>query len=325
MFYPISRLASVILAAVGLAAGAAGTMAQSYPSKPIRVVVPFPPGGVDLVVRLMQEHLSTALGQPIIIENRAGATGMIGTALVSRAAPDGYTLLHVPGAGLALRKFVSVNPVPDMLKDLTPIATTIDVAQFIVINASVPVNSMKEFVEYTKKNPGKLNYGSAGIASTQHLMGELLVQNGVSMVHVPFPGIAPALAALLGDSIQMSFHALASVSGPVKEGKLKILATPLGSRYKSAPQIPAVNEILPTFEMPQYWMGFFGPPGLPQSIVVRINTEVGRALEAPDVGSKMNVQDFIIIKTPADQMTGYVKASVDSYERLLSKVKIPPQ
>ena len=325
MFACILFLLRAILAGSGFAAISASVLAQGYPAKPIRVVIPFPPGGVDLVVRLMQQRLNAGLGQPIVIENRAGATGMIGTALVARAAPDGYTLLHVPGAGLALRKFVSVNPVPDMLKDLTPIATTVDVATFIVVGASVPVSTMKELVDYAKKNPGKLNYGSAGIASTQHLMGELLVQNGVDMVHVPFPGIAPALAALLGDSIQMSFHALASVNGAVKEGKLKVLATPLAKRYEGAPQIPTVNEILPAFEMPQYWMGFFGPPALPQAIVSRINSEVGKALEAAEVAAKLSEQDFIVIKTAPDQITGFVKSSVDAYERLLSKVKIPPQ
>ena len=315
-----------ILVLAAAAAMPATLLAQAWPAKPIRVVVPFPPGAaVDLTARLLQQHMATGLGQPVIIENRAGATGMIGADYVVRAASDGYTLLYMPGSGLALRKFISINPVPDIQKDLTPIASTMELVNSIVVSAALPVVSMKELVEFTKKNPGKLNYGSAGVASTQHLTGEVLGQQGVNMVNVPFNGLQPALAALLAGHIQVGIFDLATTRGQVKEGKLKLLAITPAKRYSGAPQVPTVSETLPGFEMPDFWMGYFGPANLPPAIVRRLNAEVNQALAAPDVMAKLAEQSFNVVPMSPEELQSYVKRSVDAHERVITSAKIPKQ
>ena len=301
-------------------------LSQAYPARPIRVVAPFPPGGgVDLTARVLQQRLSAGLGQPIVIENRAGASGMIGAEYVSRSAPDGYTLAYTVGSDLALKRFVSRAPTLDMLKDLTPIASALESVSCIAVAGSSTVNSITELIDLAKRNPGKLNFGSAGMNSSQHLTGELFRQYGVDMVHVPFNGLAPGVVALMGGQIEVAITNFASVSAQLREGKVKVLAVTRPKRYEDAPHIPAVNEALPGFNMPVAFFGFFGPPGLPRPIVMRLNAEVGRALESPEVRAKAKELYMSVIFTSPDQFAGMIRESIDAYGRIAHAARIQPQ
>jgi tripartite-type tricarboxylate transporter receptor subunit TctC len=187
------------------------------------------------------------------------------------------------------------------------------------------VSSIRELVEYSKKNPGKLNYGSAGIASTQHLTGEVLATHGVSMVNVPFKGLQPALTALLAGDIHVGIFDLAIVRSHVAEGRLKLLAITPAKRFSGAPHVPTVSEDLPGFEMPNFWMGYFGPARLPQPIVQRLNAEVNKALNAPEVRKKLAELQFNTVPMSPEELRAYVKHSVDAHEKVIRAAKIPKQ
>lgn len=300
--------------------------AQSYPSKPIRLVVPYPPGGgVDITARMLQPKLSAGLGQPIVIDNRGGATGGIGAELVSRAASDGYTIVFTVGSELATRRFVRKGPALDPLKDLTPIASALESVSCLAVSSAMPANSVQELFDYARKNPGKLNFGTAGINSSQHIMGEMLRQHGVDMVHVPFSGLAPAMVAVMGGQIQVTISNLATVGSAVREGKVKVLAVMRPKRYEGAPQIPAVGEALPDFNIPVSFWGFFGPPGLPQPIVSRLSAEVARALETPDIRDKARELSMSILYANPEQFTAMLREAAEVYAKVVKTAGIQPQ
>ena len=301
-------------------------LAQGYPSKPIRMVVPFPPGGaVDLTARLAQPRLSQSLGQPVVIDNRVGAGGMIGADFVSKSPPDGYTLAYLVGSDLALRKWVSKVPVPDMLKELTPIAGAVEAGAVVAVNAAVPVGSLQELVDFAKRNPGKLNYASAGIASSQHLTGELFKQHGIDMVHIPFNGLGPAMTALMSGQTEVGISNFSTLKGAMRDGKVKVLAVTQAKRYEGAPQLPTVGEVLPGFVIPSSWFGYFGPPGMPAPLVSRLTAEIGQALEGADVLAKIREADLSVIHSPPAQFAAYAQSTVDIYGKIVQAAKIPPQ
>ncbi len=321
------RTRSILLAAAVLTAALAPVaLAQSYPVKPIRLVVPYPPGGgVDLTGRLLQQRLAQALGQAIIIENRAGATGMIGAEYVARAAPDGYTLAYTVGSDMALKRFVSKDPTLDITKDFTPIASALESVSCIAVSAALQVNSFKELVDMARRSPGKLNFGTAGMNSSQHLTGELLRMHGVELTHVPFNGLAPALVALMGGQVEVAITNIVSVSSQLREGKVKVLAVPRPKRYEDSPNVPTVGEVLPGFNMPVAFFGFLGPAGLPQPVVMRINAEVGRALEAPEVTAKVKELSMSVLYTSPEQFMVLIRNAIEAYGKITQTAGIKPQ
>jgi tripartite-type tricarboxylate transporter receptor subunit TctC len=318
--------ATAALCLAALAATGPVSMAQSYPVKPIRVVVPFPPGGgVDLTGRLLQQRLAQGLGQAVIIENRAGATGMIGAEYVSRAAPDGYTLAFTVGSDMALKRFVVKEPTLDITKDFTAIASALESVSCIAVADSLKINSFKELIDMARRSPGKLNFGSAGMNSSQHLTGELLRMHGVEMTHVPFNGLAPALVALMGGQVEVAVTNIASVTSQLRDGKVKVLAVTRPKRYEDAPNIPTVGELLPGFNMPVAFFGFLGPPGMPQPVVGRISSEVGRALEAPEVTAKAKELSMSVLYAPPEQFTAMIRNAVEAYGKIAQTAGIKPQ
>ena len=321
------RTRSILLAAAVLTAALAPVaLAQSYPVKPIRLVVPYPPGGgVDLTGRLLQQRLAQALGQAIIIENRAGATGMIGAEYVARAAPDGYTLAYTVGSDMALKRFVSKDPTLDITKDFTPIASALESVSCIAVSAALQVNSFKELVDMARRSPGKLNFGTAGMNSSQHLTGELLRMHGVELTHVPFNGLAPALVALMGGQVEVAITNIVSVSSQLREGKVKVLAVTRPKRYEDSPNVPTVGEVLPGFNMPVAFFGFLGPAGLPQPVVMRINAEVGRALEAPEVTAKVKELSMSVLYTSPEQFMVLIRNAIEAYGKITQTAGIKPQ
>ena len=303
----------VVLAVLGFAPGAG---AQDYPSRPVHIFVPYAPGGaVDLTARLMQQGLSEALGQPVVVDNKPGAAGRVGAEQVSRAPPDGYTLLYTVGAELAMRQ--SGPGAIDPARDLTPIASTVASVSCVVTRAGLPVHSLAALIEYAKRNPGKLTYGSAGIASTFHLTGERMKQYGLDMVHVPFKGAGPSVAALVSGEIDVSLTNLATALPQVRQGKIRLLAVTQSRRFEGAPDTPAIDEALPGFGMPVAWYAFFGPPGLPRPIVAKLAAAIGQLLETPELKSRISEGAMSVVFTGPDRLPDFIRETSAAYGRII--------
>jgi tripartite-type tricarboxylate transporter receptor subunit TctC len=310
------NLRAAALAAAFACVVALPVRAQDYPAKPIHLVVPFPPGGaIDLTARLQQPLLSAALGQPVVVDNRPGAAGAIGAGFVSRAAPDGHTLLYTVGADLAIRH--GQPGALDLTRDLTPIAAAVASVSCVAARAGLPVGSIAELMDYAKRNPGKLTYGSSGIGSTQHLTGERLRQSGMDMVHVPFKGVAPAMTALVAGQIDLVVTNLATAVPQLRQGKLRVLAVTQPNRFEGARDIPAINESLAGFDMPVAWYGFFGPPRLPAAVVSRLNAVIQKALQVPELKEKITGASMSVMSTSPEQFMDLIRDTVEAYGRVV--------
>src|SRR6266568_4221774 len=259
--------------------------AQAWPAaKPITMVVPFPPGpALDLVARLVGAKIGASLGQTIVIENRVGANGTIGAHLVARAMPDGYTVLMTTASTHVTAVHLMKNLAYDPIRDFTPIAAAVEPVTCLVVNGALPVNSVADLIAYAKARPGEMSYGSSGVGSVFHLMGELFNQSaGVKINHVPYRGVAPALQDVIAGHIPMAFLSISNLLGVADQGNVKILAVLEPRRFALRPQIPSMSEVLPAFRKPSSWFGLFGPAGLPAPIMARLNAETIKALTAPD-------------------------------------------
>jgi tripartite-type tricarboxylate transporter receptor subunit TctC len=257
-----------------LAARVPASAQQTWPTaKPITIVVPVPPGPtVDMIARLVASKLSEALGQTVIVDNRSGANGTIGSAIVAHAAPDGYTLLAATPASHVTAVHLTKDLPFDPVKDFTPIMAAAEPLTALVVNAELPVNSVQELIAYAKANPGKLSYGSSGIGSVFHLTGELFNRTaGVNITHVPYRGVTQPMQDVAAGHIQSLHISLSSARGILASGKAKVLAILEPRRYAKLPNIPSMSEIIPAFRKPSTWFGFFGPAKLLPDIVARLN------------------------------------------------------
>ncbi|MBK7591364.1 MAG: tripartite tricarboxylate transporter substrate binding protein [Betaproteobacteria bacterium] len=280
---PAIALSLATLAAVGFA------HAQAFPQKPVRLVVPFPPGGpIDTVARAIAQKLTEAWGQTVVVDNRPGAGGNIGADLVAKAAPDGYTVVMGALSTHAVNPSLYPKMPYDAVKDFAPIALVAVTPNVLVVNPSLPVATAREFIAYARANPGKLAFGSGSNGSAGHLAGELFkVDAGVDMLHVPFKGAAPAMQALLAGDTQLMFDNLASATAQVKAGKLKALAVTTARRSKLAPDLPTLAEAgLPGFDI-STWFGLLAPAGTPADVVARWNAEVTRILNSAEMRERM--------------------------------------
>jgi tripartite-type tricarboxylate transporter receptor subunit TctC len=276
--------------------------AGAYPEHVITLVVPFAPGGsTDILARVVAEHLRQALGQPVIIENRSGASGNIGTASVARSAPDGYTLLFNTMSVHTMNHALFKTMPFDGVTDFSPVGLLAYVTNTMVVHPSIPARTVREFIDYAKANPGKVAYASAGLGSTNHLCAALFERMaGVQMVHVPYRGGAPAVADTVGGQTQLLFTAGTQSLEHVKVGSLRLLAVTEGKRSSLLPDIPTVAETIPGYEM-AVWYGAFGPAGLPKDIVARLNTEINRALLLPEVKKRMaDIAVEVAVSTPEE-------------------------
>ena len=279
-------------AALALALAASGAAAQDWPSKPIRFIVPYPPGGgTDIIARIVQDKLSSALGQTIVIDNRGGAAGNIGTELAAKAAPDGYTFLFTLSSH-------TINPIVygklnfDVEKDFAPVSLVASLPQIITAHPGTPFSDLAGMVAYAKANPGRINYASAGNGSPSHLAGELMkLKTGIEMTHVPYKGGGPAATAALGGEVQVMFISIPAALQHVKAGKLKALAVTTLKRTPSAPEIPTVAEALnlPDYEVDS-WFALFAPAKTPPAIVARLQAEVAKVVALPDIKEKLLLQ-----------------------------------
>jgi tripartite-type tricarboxylate transporter receptor subunit TctC len=293
---------------VVLALGAAQiAMAQDYPSKPVRIVVPYPPGGpTDVIVRVIANRLTETLGQSVVVENRAGASGMIGAELVAKAAPDGYTLLVNPSIHVILPSLIPKMPF-DAIKDFTHITLLVSVPLFLVVNNSLPVKNVRDLIAYAKANPGKLNFASSSSGSSSQLAGEQFkLFAGVEMQHIPYKGSTPALTDVMGGQVQMMFDSTPSALPFVKSGKLRALAVTTAKRTQAAPDIPSMAESgLPGFDHSN-WYGVWGPPGMPREIVNKLTAAIAATMQKKDVRDRL-------VELGADPVDGVTPAQFEAY------------
>ena len=280
------RVASALMLALTLAAAIA---AQGYPNKPIRFVVPYAPGGnTDILSRLIGQKLNEAWGQQVIIDNRPGAAGTVGAELVARAPADGYTLIMGSFGNIIVANSLYRNLKYDPLKDFAPVALVSLPPGMLVEHPSVPAQNVRELIAYAKSNPGKLNYGSPGSGAWNHLFFELFNANaGVTITHVPYKGIAPAVVDLLGGHVQLAISAFPTAMPHFKAGKLRVLAVTSAKRSGLLPEVPTIAESgLPGYEAAG-WFGVLAPAGTPSAVVVKLNAEINRMLELPEVKASL--------------------------------------
>ncbi len=316
---------SVCLAALGLLAAAA--CAQPYPARPIRIIDPFPPGAVlDTMARMVQQKLSASIGQPVVVENRAGANGMIGSEFVAHSPPDGYTILVTTTSTHITAPFLVKSLPYDPRKDVTPITAAVDAVTVLAVNQAVPVNSARELVEYLKKNPGKITYGTAGVGNAFHLVGEMFqMSQGVTLVHVPYKGIVPAVQAASTGEVQIVFSAVNNVLPHMRAGRLKVLAVLNPQRWSGLPDVPSSPEVLDGFKRPDSWFGFLGPANMPGPVLARLNAELVKALKSPDLQPKFDAMGVIVIANSPQEFREMYMAGFDVYSKIIKAAGIQPE
>jgi tripartite-type tricarboxylate transporter receptor subunit TctC len=296
--------------------------AQVYPSKPVRLVVPFPPGGaVDFYARVVANPLSEMLGQPVVIDNKAGASGMIGADLVAKSAPDGYTLLLGNIASLAINVGIYPKMAYDPAKDFTPIIRTVDVNYVMVVHPSVPATTVAELIAYAKANPGKLAYGSAGSGSLPHLSAELMKSlTSTDLVHVPYKGGGPMVTDLLGGSVQVVIGDQANLMPHVKTGKLRALAVGSPRRSTLYPEIPTFTEAgLVGFEVIA-WQGLVGPPGMQPDVVKRLNEAFNKTMTIPDVRERLLVGGLDPVGGTPEEFGRFIRSEIVKWSKIAKDV-----
>jgi len=316
-----ARLAAAVLAAA-LLAGATAPMAQ-YPSRPVRIVVTIPPGGApDLTARIVGEKIAAGLGQPVVIENRPGSNGNIAAELVAKGEADGYTLLLGADSLVAINPHVYSRMPIDVQRDLVPVASLVSNMFVLSVNPSLPVASFQEFIEYARKANPPLNYASGGNGSQHQFMMEALKQRaGINLVHVPYKGGSPATRATVAGEVAAMF-AGTSTAPQIKAGRLRALAVTGPKRSHLFPDLPAIGEVYPGYEM-TIWLGLFAPAGTPEPVLARLREEVAKALASQDVKEKLNnaggLQAFAT--TPA-AFAALIKSDYDKYGKLVRDIGV---
>ncbi|OGT84005.1 MAG: hypothetical protein A3H91_08700 [Gammaproteobacteria bacterium RIFCSPLOWO2_02_FULL_61_13] len=321
-----ARRVPCISGAILLAVSAAA-LSQTWPVKPVRVIVPFPPGAtLDTMARLVTQKAAESTGQPFVIENRAGANGMIGSEFVSKSAPDGYTMLATTTSTHISAPFLVKKLPYDPRRDVTPIVAAVDAVTVVAVHSAVPVNSAKELVEYLKKSPGKISYGTPGVGNAFHLIGEMFQSSqGVSLLHVPYKGIVQAVQAAATGEVSVVFSSVNNTIPHMKAARLKVLAVLNAQRWPVLPELPTIAESLNGFVRPDSWFGFLGPANIPPQILERANAELVKALKAPDLTPKFDAMGLIVIaNTPAEFLKMYM-AGFEVYGKIIKAAGIQPE
>ena len=311
---------------VALAFAATGALAQTYPSKPITLVIGYTPGAVsDLAARTLSDGLNQAWGQPVIVDNRPGSGSNIAAGYVARAPADGYTLMVGTDATLTSNVFLYKHTPFDPVKDFAPIINAGANIICLAVNAELPIKSVADVIDYAKKNPGKLAYGTSGVGSPHHLSGELLRQKaGIEITHIPYKGGGAAVNDLLGGHIGMAFLSLSAAVPHMNTGKIRIVAVVEKTRYAALPDIPTVGETVPGFEMSS-WVGVFAPAGTPPDIVAKLNDAMAKVLKTDAVKGKLaNLGLVVQAGTPAE-LAETVKDGLKVRGELVKAAGIQPE
>lgn len=306
--------------------GATFASAQNYPVKPVRIVAPFPPGGgLDLVSRALSQRLSAVLGQTVIVDNRSGADGMIGTEQVAKAAPDGYTLLISSTGPMVINPALSLKMPYDTVKDFSPITLVVVQPLCLVVHPSLPVKSVKELVALAKAKPGQLNYGSGGIGNGAHLAGELFkLATATDIVHVPYKGAAPAVVDLLAGQVHMMLNSIPVMLPQIRAGKLRALAVGADHRMAILPAIPTMQEAgVASFDA-NSWYGFFAPAGTPRDIVGKLNSEAAKILRGAEMRDFMAQQGADAIGNTPEEFSAHIKAELAKWSLAVRTARVRP-
>ncbi len=321
--HTMNRRYVVLAAALALALSGGNAFAQAWPNKPISLVVPFPAGGTtDVLARALADKLTQSLGQPVIVESKPGAGATLGADFVAKAKPDGYTLL-VGAVHHTIASSVYKKLPYDLQKDFAPITEIALVPNVLVVNAGTPAKNVAELVVLAKTQPGKLNYGSNGNGTAQHLIGTQFENiTATDLVHVPYKGSGPLTTDLLGGQVTMSFDTITPVLQHIKSGKLRALAVTTGKRSSALPDVPTLDEAgLKGFDIGT-WFGVLAPVATPKDVVARLNAEIVKVIQSPDFRKRMEEIGAEPIGNSADQMAQLIKADTEKFAKLVKDAKV---
>jgi tripartite-type tricarboxylate transporter receptor subunit TctC len=315
-----ARLSCALLLALS-----ASAFAQDYPTKPIRMIVPYPPaGGTDIVARTLNEPLSALLGQPIIVDNKGGAAGNLGTDLAAKAPADGYTMLFTLSSHTINPKLYGKLPF-DAEKDFAAVSLAAYIPQILVAHPSLPVNNVQELIAYAKARPGKLNYASVGIGSPAHVAGELFkLKTGVDIVHVPYKGGGPAVAGILGGQVELLFVSLPAVWQQVKAGQLKAIAVASDKRSIAASDVPTIKEQGVDCVV-NSWYGALVPAKTPPAIIAKLNAAMVKVLQTPELKEKLLLQGAEAASNTPAEFEQLIRSELKQWEYVIREAKITPE
>ena len=300
--------------------------AQVYPDKPIRIIVPYPPGGgADITARPIAQKLSERWGVPVVIENRGGASGMIGADVVAKAPPDGYTILVSASAEVALNTALYPKMPYDPVKDFAPITLATVTPMAFVVHPSLSVNSVQEYIAAAKAKPGSMSYGSTGPGSVHHFAGEWMkMLAGIDMVHVTYKGQAPALTDLVGGHTTSGFATLLPAMPHLKSGKLRALAVTTRKRSPMLPDVPPLADTLPGFDVTQ-WNAVWAPAGTPKDVLEKLSTEIRRIVQSPDYRARMAELGSEAVGSSSADLAAFQKAEIEKYRKIAQQANIKPE
>ncbi len=311
-------LARVVFLAAALCVFSGNAASQAWPTRPVRYIVPFPPAGAtDILARIIADKISGPLGQSVVVENRAGAAGNVGTELVAKSAPDGYTILQVTVAqSISQTLYAKLNY--DLERDLAPVAMIALVPNVMVVNPSVPAKTVAEFIALAKSKPGKINFASSGSGTSIHMSAEMFkMLTGVDIVHIPYKGSGPALADLIGGQVDVMFDNLTSSIGFIRGGKLRALAVTTAMRYPELPDIPTMQEAGVAGYEATAWFGILAPKGTPRDVIMRINGEVNKALAQADVKEKLAQQGALARAWTPEQFGEFIHNEIVKWGKVV--------
>lgn len=305
-------------ALAALAASAAPALAQSWPARPIRFVVPLAAGGgVDMMARILAEKLGDALGQRVIVENQGGGGGTIAAASVARSEPDGYTFIFQSVSSAVVNALVYKNLSYDPVGDFAAVTLFTEFPLVAAINPDIPAKTLQEFIALLKANPGKYNYGSSGVGTVIHLAGELFKSLAdVNMVHVPYRGNSAVLTDLLGGHVALTFDGVAPLLPHIRDGKLRALGVTTAQRSKALPDVPAMKEVIPGYELP-FWTGLYAPAKTPKPIIERVATEAAKIVKTPDVASRLSGLGVDGVGMPAAEFDTFWRQQLAYYDKIV--------
>lgn len=315
--------AAVTAAAVCIFAALAPADAQTYPAKPVRVIVPFAPGGVDVTARLVADRLTAALGQPFVVENRPGAGGSVGAKVAASSDPDGYTLMFSTPGPVVVSPLINRNAGYDTMKNFAPVAMVSQSPLLLVVHPSVPAKTVKELVAHAKANPGKVHFPSPGFGTQPHLVGEMFKSmTGADLVHVPYRGSAPAITDLLGGQMQLYFDNFANVLQHVRSGKLKALAVTGDARAARLPEVPTMAQSGYGGIAATYWNGLLAPAGTPAAIVARLNAAVNQAVATPELSAALRKLGSDPKTGTSQEFAAFIAAEVQRWGKVVRAANI---
>lgn len=317
------RLLPTILLSLALSLVAITGYTQPFPGKPTRIIIGFPPGGaIDVVTRMLAPRLSEAFGQPVIVDNRPGANGVLATDLVAKSPPDGHTIFIGTLGNLAMNPSFYPNLPFNRDKDLTPVTQVASVAFMLLAHPSVPFKSVPELIAYAKANPGKVNYSSSGNGSTPHLTGELFNSlAGVKTTHIPYKGAAPAITDLIGGQVQISYDAVATSVAHINAGRLRGIAVTGPKRVSMLPNTPTVAETVPGYEVVN-WFGMVAPAGTPRAAIARWRNEIVKVLNVPEIRDKLRALGTDPVGSTPEEFGSFMKAETVKWARVIKEANI---